>query len=108
MPSGAPENLTGEALTSLQIQLAWDPPLPRDHNGIITAYAVIVNTLSTGEKLQLVTASNNITVSSLSPYTVYDCTVAATTSAGTGPFSGAITLQTMEEGKFEVLGGQVH
>ena len=108
VPSSAPQNLTGETLTSRQILLAWDPPLLRDHNGIITSYIVRLNALSTGEQLQFVATSNNFTVSSLSPYTVYDCAVAATTSVGTGPFSEAITLKTMEEGKFEVLGGQVH
>ena len=108
MPSGAPQNLTGEALNSRQILLAWDSPLSQDRNGIITGFVVSVTTLSTGEQLQFVTASNNIIVSSLSPYTVYDCIVAATTSVGTGPFSEAFTLLTMEEGKIKVLGGQVH
>ena len=51
--------------------------------------------------LQLMPTSNSITVSSLSAFTVYVCTIAATTSVGSGPFSDEIAVQTLAEGMYE-------
>ena len=85
-----------------QIVLAWELPLPEDRNGVITGYIVDINSLDSEEMLQLMSTSNSITVSSLSPFTVYICTIAATTSVGSGPSSEAVVVQTLEEGSYDM------
>lgn len=42
----------------------------------------------------------DINIGSLHPYYYYNCTVSARTSAGTGPYSTPITVQTEEAGLF--------
>ena len=67
-----------------------------DRNGEITGYTVEVTLSGT------VVATENVndgsarrgTVSGLNPSTEYTATVAAVNSAGTGPFSGGISIRT--------------
>lgn len=40
----------------------------------------------------------DLLVTQLHPYYWYECSVAAETSSGRGPFTPAITLRTMEDG----------
>ena len=81
-----------------EIILHWEPPFPGKRNGIIIGYVVNVTRMNNGEILQLMSTTNSITVSSLSAFTVYICTIAANTSVGRGLFSDEITVQTLEEG----------
>ena len=81
-----------------EILLHWEPPFPENRNGIIIGYVVNVTRMNSGEISQLMSTTNSVTVSSLSPFTVYVCAIAATTSVGSGPFSDEITVQTLEEG----------
>ena len=48
--------------------------------------------------MYLNSTSTSVTVTSLRPYTTYDCSIAAETSAGRGPFSSVITVRTDEAG----------
>ena len=41
----------------------------------------------------------DISIGSLHPYYYYECTVAAHTTVGTGPYSAAIRVQTEEAGR---------
>ena len=40
--SGAPTNITVEALSSTSLLITWEPPPPSQHNGVITHYRVLV------------------------------------------------------------------
>ena len=98
-PSRPPVNLTVEATTSDSITLNWIPPDIQSRNGIITGYLVNVTAVETGETFQASSTTTNLVVQSLEPFTTYNCTIAAETSAGIGPFSIPLTVQTNETGK---------
>lgn len=99
VPSSPPENFYGEALSSTSIFIMWDPPVRQHRNGIIIGYFINITTLITREVLQVFTLDSNYTVTFLQPFTVYSLIVAASTSAGIGPFSTVLTVQTLEDGK---------
>ena len=48
VPSGAPTNITVEALSSTSFLITWEPPPPSQHNGVITQYRLLV-TSDSGE-----------------------------------------------------------
>lgn len=98
-PSSPPENLNGEVLSSSSVYLQWDVPPPEHQNGIITGYFINVTALETGTAIHMSTANNNVTFESLQPFTTYFCIVAARTSAGKGPYTTAVIVQTLEDGK---------
>ena len=78
--------------------LSWDPPNFADRNGVITGY--VINVTSTEVTLQYTSNTVNLTLDALSPFTTYNCIIAARTSVGTGPFSAVLTLLTHQDGKF--------
>ena len=94
VPSGAPQMLmvTGTGVTN--ISLMWQQPLLTDRNGIILGFVVQLSSVSGRDTRELTTAYTNITVASLTPYTLYECVVAAYTSVGTGPPSSIIFART--------------
>lgn len=98
VPSAAPENLTGEALSSTSIKLSWQPPIPEKQNGIIRLYNVTVWEADTGNTISLSTVHTSITISSLHPYYTYHSSIAAVT-VGIGPFSDTKEIQTLPDGK---------
>ena len=42
VPSGAPTNITVEALSSTSLLITWEPPAPSQRNGVITQYRLLV------------------------------------------------------------------
>ena len=48
VPSGAPTNITVEALSSTSLLITWEPPAPSQRNGVITRYRLLV-TSDSGE-----------------------------------------------------------
>ena len=83
-PSAAPLNLTGFMLSSRSVQLSWDPPPVTDQNGIISGYTVATSSFDDGELFYNISVSTNLTIHSLSPYTTYAFSVAASMAAGRG------------------------
>ena len=96
VPSGAPQSFTALSTGVTTISLAWQLPLLADRNGIITGYTVTLSSVSSTETRQITTTYTNLTVTSLSPYTTYECIVAAYTTVGEGPPSNIILVQTQE------------
>ena len=77
------------------ISLAWQQPLPEDRNGDILGFIVRISSVSARrETREINTVYTNITISSLTPYTLYECVVAAYTTVGTGPSSSIILART--------------
>ena len=82
-PSGIPLILTGSNSSSTSLYISWSLPNVQDRNGIILGYNIsytsgsIVNNTSTSETF--------INITGLMIYTQYNISVAAYTSAGTGP-----------------------
>ena len=81
----------------------WDPPSLEQQNGPIVTYTIVIVTAETAESLQFTTVDTNIILDSLMPYTTYEWTVAAHTTAGMGPFSSPATVRTSPDGKWVFL-----
>ena len=86
-------------MSSTSVVLTLEAPPPEDLNGFVIGYFINMTVLQTGERLQVFANSTMPTVYNLQPYTMYTCVSAAVTSAGHGPFSDAIQIQTLEAGK---------
>ena len=95
VPSGPPLSVVAVLSTPYSITLSWSLPRSTDRNGIITGYTMRV-TAASSTIFQGSTTATSYTVSSLSPYTRYNCSVAAKTIIGTGPFSHRASVQTKE------------
>ena len=100
VPSGAPESFTAVSTGVTTVSLAWQLPRPEHRNGIIIGYTVSLSSVSSAETRRVTTTDTNLTVTSLSPYTIYECVVAAYTSIGDGPPSSIILVRTDETSRF--------
>ena len=97
-PSGPPQNIIAQVSSARSVYIAWDPPASEEQNGIVISYIVNITGVETGERLQLISQSQSVNVTGLTPYTTYLCIVAASTAIGPGPFSTQITIRTPEAG----------
>ena len=98
-PETPPLQFRVEATDSQTLVLSWEPPNSEYQNGIITNYTVNIIEMETGIVHQNVTGNTSITVFPQHPYYTYNCSVAARTSAGLGPFTLSRTIQMPEDGK---------
>jgi receptor-type tyrosine-protein phosphatase Q len=97
VPSGYPQNLEVQPLNSHSVVVQWEPPFVSEQNGIITAYTIQWNLLTTEDQEQLTATGTNITVTDLIPHTTYAWTIAASTSVGMGPYSPASNVLMPED-----------
>ena len=102
VPSGPPLDVAAVPSTPYSIMLSWSLPRSTYRNGIITGYTVRV-TAASRTIFQGSTTATSYTVSSLSPYTRYNCSVAAKTVNGTGPYSRIVLAWTQEACKYAVM-----
>ena len=63
-------------------------------NGEITGYTVRYGATGSGNKQTVETRETEVTLSSLTPETNYEISVAAVNGAGTGPYSTGISIRT--------------
>ena len=95
-PSGPPTSLLAKT-GARNLTLSWSPPAPPDRNEAIASYKVDCTSSgvpsSSGE-----TAELSLVVSSLVPFTVYNCCVLASNAVGTGPSSCQL-FRTKEAGE---------
>ena len=89
VPTGPPTSITTSS-TRNTITVLWEEVACIDRNGNITGYSVHV----TGENDMIVTL-REASISGLSPSTVYNVSVAAINSMGTGPYSDVIMVETL-------------
>ncbi len=94
VPSGAPQMLTVAGTGVTNVSLMWQQPLLTERNGIILGFVVRLSRVSGRDTRELTTVSTNITIAPLTPYTLYECVVAAYTSVGTGPSSSIVFART--------------
>lgn len=99
VPGSEPLLLMVSDVTSDSFYLSWSPPPVEDHNGAITGYVIQVTNASTGETFAVTSQENGTEIGSLRPFTTYTCVVAAQTSAGVGPYSTTVMIQTDEDGE---------
>ena len=78
----------------------WQPPPVQTRNGIITHYKLRLENQRTGLAHFITIHSSSLSHNAvgLNPYTSYDCSVAALTVNGTGPYSSEHAVQTSEDG----------
>ena len=77
---------------------SWHPPPVIDQNGVIDYYVIKIHDIQTDVLWTFSAIDEDISIGFLHPYYYYDCTVAAHTIAGTGPYSTAVRVQTDEAG----------
>ena len=99
VPSGPPQSIFGEAVSSDEVFFQWDLPPLQHQNGIIIGYIANITTLEIGTTVQISTSHLNLTLDALRAFTTYSFIVAARTSIGLGPFSTTVNVQTLEDGK---------
>lgn len=98
-PSGPPENVTVQVVTSSSLHLTWSLPDPRYQNGIVRSYIISVRDVEADRFQVFSTLQHELTISSLHPYNAYELSVAAVT-VDRGPFSTPIPVRTLQDGKY--------
>ena len=103
MPTAPPRNTRGEVLSSTTIFITWQSPEPEELNGIIVFYTLTLLEVPTNTTFiyQQEGHHTEIVITSLHPYYSYECSIAAETIVGRGPFSIPFTIQTREDGRFD-------
>ncbi|XP_038048537.1 receptor-type tyrosine-protein phosphatase T-like isoform X2 [Patiria miniata] len=91
------DEVTPTSVSQRNLTVSWSRPPCGFQGGTITGYLYKLTHVSSGATLrQTNTTQTAVTVDDLIPYTEYGFQVAATTSTGFGPFSGSITIRTLE------------
>ena len=105
VPSSSPLFFSSSMVTSTSFRVTWQPPSPQDHNGIITYYRLHVENQRslTSRFITVQPSSIPYTVRNVSPFTVYNWSVAAATVNGTGPYSSDYSVQTLVVRKSPML-----
>ena len=95
-PTSAPEGLTSTSVESRSLTVQWGTVPCPDQRGPITGYRIrysngtsIVNTTGEGSRQHVLTG--------LIPFTSYSVQVAAVNAGGTGPYSTALTVETLQD-----------
>ena len=100
VPSSVPLNFVGEVVDSRSIYLTWHPPEPSGHNGIIIGYFIQIIEVDTNSYFSFNrTNHTEFLLQQLHPYYSYNCSIAALTAVGGGPFSSPVLVQTDEDGE---------
>ena len=91
--------------SSTSVTFSWAPPREEHQNGVIVLYTLNITEAGTGLTVQrMVPASQtSVTVDSLLPFTVYICSIAASSSVGMGPFSTILSISTQEDSKLSCI-----
>lgn len=97
-PSSPPSNVSGNIRFSTLLELSWTPPPAMDRNGLIISYVVKLSAVETDSVWTLFAVNEDIKIGSLNYSYHYNCTVAASTTVGVGPFSPPIIIQIEESG----------
>lgn len=94
VPTGVPQFLTVEAVSSSSIRITWAPPLEEEQNGVIRSYYINVTEVPTGYVREIVAHGDESIeiVNQLHPYYLYTCSVAAyTVDLGPAAFNQTLT-----------------
>lgn len=99
VPSSSPVSIGTTFKSSSEVTLEWSPPPISERNGILIGYNITIeDTTSDTTILNVLSQSTTVTVGSLEPYTTYQCSIAAYTIIGLGPYSTLIFFRTLEAG----------
>ena len=96
-PSAPPTSVSASALNSTAITVQWGPVGCIHRNGDITGYSVRYGEVGSGSTQTMPVSGGSATeatISSLMPSTNYSIQVAAVNSAGPGPYSYQVNIET--------------
>ena len=98
-PSGPPRNfdIDTDPDDPTTLVFSWAPPAPADRNGIITSYTLACD--PTVDDLPVSLTTLTATIGGFEPFTVYECSVLASTSEGDGP-AVTVMITTLEDGEY--------
>ena len=95
-PDGVPGELTSSSVESRSLTVQWGTVPCPEQRGPITGYRLrysngtsIVDTTGEGSRQHVLTG--------LTPFTSYSVQVAAVNAGGTGPYSTALTVETLQD-----------
>ena len=101
VPTGAPGGLINTSLESRSLSVVWGAVHCPYQGGPVTGYRLrysngtsIVNTAGEGSRRHV--------LDGLTPFTSYSMQVAAINDGGTGPYSPALTVETLQDGEYEI------
>ncbi|XP_077331203.1 receptor-type tyrosine-protein phosphatase delta isoform X16 [Lithobates pipiens] len=98
VPSGFPQNLHCDSMSSTSVQITWQPPILAERNGVITKYILLyrdINNPYHPAEVPIVPADTTVTLTTLKPDTIYDVKIRAYTSKGPGPYSPSVQFRTL-------------
>ncbi|PNF38721.1 Protein sidekick [Cryptotermes secundus] len=106
VPTGEPQAVEGEAVSSTEVRLHWKPPQQSQQNGDLLGYKIFYlvtdspqdeEEIRREEELEVVPASyNSHSLVFLDKFTEYKIQILAFNPAGDGPPSGPITVKTLQ------------
>ena len=114
VPTEAPITVSVTVNSSRSIMLTWERPSPKEENGLLVCYHVIIIEiqiyhLDNGTEISLnpkylnrtynVSEGRTQLIDMLHPDYNYTVRIAAATEPGIGPFSDAITIRTYMDGE---------
>ncbi|XP_072021945.1 receptor-type tyrosine-protein phosphatase F-like isoform X2 [Amphiura filiformis] len=112
VPGAPPRDVIGTTLSSISIQVNWNPPPEDFQNGIITGYKLIYERDSNGDsgddeesllqedgpmEISVGPRVTSYTLNDLNKWTEYDISVLASTAVGDGPASDPVKIRTDED-----------
>ncbi|PAA90233.1 hypothetical protein BOX15_Mlig000533g1 [Macrostomum lignano] len=110
VPTDRPSSVSAAAISSTQLQVAFNQPSANQINGINLGYIIAATCIGTcpspSSKETVIPYDSSkgptarltdLTVGGLSKYTEYSLTVACFTSAGRGPLSVPVTVSTLQD-----------
>ena len=95
-PTAPPELFQAVSIGARSAILSWELPIESGRNGNITSYSVACSDADINLIVNDEVSDTSFTVEGLQPYSQYNCTVTASTSAGEGP-PAQLTFNTMED-----------
>ncbi|XP_069048471.1 receptor-type tyrosine-protein phosphatase delta isoform X45 [Lepisosteus oculatus] len=97
VPSGYPQNIVADSITTTTIQLSWKPVLLAEQNGNIIRYAIQykdINSPRNPSEIFIIAPETTVTIDGLKADTTYDIKMCAFTSKGSGPYSPSVQFRT--------------
>ena len=101
-PSAPPQDVTTMVINSTSISVYWNPPPLSDQNGDIIGYQLMITNQNRSNSSAFIANITNVTsyvAIGLQEFEVFSFRIAAMTAIGLGPFSDAVTNQTLQGGK---------
>jgi roundabout axon guidance receptor 2 len=100
VPTDAPSSMEAKLLNTSTVYVKWKSPPTKHHNGILTAYNVIVRGVNIYENISKVLTNltidatrSSIMLANLTEGVTYTVSVASMTGAGLGPYGAPIIMR---------------